>query len=991
MACLDENQVLALVHGRLKRDELEAAQQHLDSCVDCLDLVGFYQQSAQDIEQEVDTYDHDFVPLSESEEIDLKAPEGSKIGRYEVIRSLGRGGMGVVYLARDPKLDRRVALKLVKPSLSSDERADHFEKRLMREARAMARLAHPNVLTIYDVGIQEGQVFLASEWVDGCTLDEWMSEGPHRWHAIAQRFREAARGLVAAHAAGLVHRDFKPSNVMVGKDERVRVFDFGLVKSTTANIGDITTQLSGNFVVGTPAYMAPEQMVGKTADERSDQFSFCASMYEALAGVRPFTGRNLTELLTNIGSGKLEEPKKIPKWLWDLIKRGLKKKPEDRHESMAVVLQILDAGLGNRRRRSLQAAAVVLLMSGGAVAASTVWGGQGDQEAHCGDLSIELGDAWNPELRSTMQSATLASPLPFADSSWNTASKLFDAYAVDWKRELRASCIETHIAKQQSAAVLQRRSDCFERLRSELASVTSTLSDGTPSTVTSLVALSQGLSPIESCSPLRAQGEFSLNAAREETDTLRKLWPQIKQVDSLIIRGDYQGALAESETLLTHIHGNRRAEARLWGSRGTALRLLGNYEDAVLALETSFYAAVAGRHDEIAARVTTKIFSILVIHLQDEERASRWRQLAESAVERVNTPMARGRWLRVQGSVAMARREYTAAEGHFRKSLELLEGALGSHHLEVARSVGALGRCQAKTEDTSPALATQQRAVELWTALVGPGHPDTETAQIDLASIMADQGKRAEAKTLVESANHALVLALGEENSRVAWGLNSMAEYYVADGDYVAANQTLLRALAVKRSIHGNSHPLLVSTLTNLMEVDRMLGKPSDAVIHGSEALDILASASKKASTTRSRRLQVSVAEARLGSGDIPGAVKTCQELGAGDDRDSATLRGRVLTCLGKASLAAGNKREGRELLLQAIEAFGSEGARHRLAVALFASAQSKSDSRALRAEAAEEAQQAQAHFAAAGPTWATEFREVRAWLAASGDIKSAP
>ena len=174
MACLDENQVVALVHGRLAGPSLVAAQEHLDSCLDCLDLVGMFQQTTLDAVK-----DDDFVPLTESVQIDLNAPPGSQIGRYEVIRALGRGGMGVVYLARDPQLDRAVALKLVRPSLQEDERADHFERRLMREARAMAKLSHPNVLTIYDVGLHGQQVFLASEWIDGGTLDEWMADGPH--------------------------------------------------------------------------------------------------------------------------------------------------------------------------------------------------------------------------------------------------------------------------------------------------------------------------------------------------------------------------------------------------------------------------------------------------------------------------------------------------------------------------------------------------------------------------------------------------------------------------------------------------------------------------------------------------------------------------------------------------------------------------------------------------------------------------------------------
>ncbi len=986
MACLDENQVLALAHGRLSGEALLLAQEHLDGCVDCLDLVGFYQQSAQDPEQEVETYDHDFVPLSESEEIDLKAPEGSKIGRYEVIRALGRGGMGVVYLARDPKLDRRVALKLVKPSLSADERAGHFEKRLMREARAMAKLAHPNVLTIYDVGIQEGQVFLASEWVDGCTLDEWMAQGPHRWPSIAKRFREAASGLVAAHAAGLIHRDFKPSNVMVGKDERVRVFDFGLVKATNANIGEITTQLSGNFVVGTPAYMAPEQMVGKAADERSDQFSFCASMYEALAGVRPFSGRNLTEILTNIGSEKVEEPKKIPKWLWDLIRRGLKKKPEDRHESMASILKILDARLGHRRRRSVIAGAMVVAVGVGAVGAVGLVRDQLAGGEQCSDPMLTFGEAWSAERRASLEAVATASELPFANASWTSAAGLFDAYAEQWQAQVHSACVETKIKRTESNVILERRRDCYERLQSEFASVTMELSQARPGGMSAIVALAQGLSPVEQCGSARVQDEFPSLADATEKDGVRKLWPQVKELDSLVLLGEYQQVLSNSEILVAEKLANRSLEARLWHSRATAERLLGNYQESVNSLESAFYAAVAGRSDEFAARVTTQIFTTLVVHLHDEERANRWHQLAQSAVERVNSPLSLGRWRRAEGKVAMAKRDFAAAERHFQDSLQIFESGLGTEHTEVARTLGALGRCQAKQGKMEDALATHQRAVEIWSSFVGLLHPDTATAEIDLAAVLAAQGKSAEAKIMVEKSVRAMVVSLGEENLRVAWALNSLAALRVAEGDYEGASSSLLRALQVKRTTHGNSHPLLVSTLTNLMEVDRMLGRFGDAAIHGNEALKILASSKSLMHREALRNLKLGVAEARLASGDGEGALEACAELQTqitAAAEVNATRAGRVLTCLAGAKILLGKKKEGQKLLDEAIVRFGSDGTRHRLAVALFAQAKLKVESRSLREEARLQAQQAQRYFSEAGRSWARESQVVQAWLSA--------
>ncbi len=508
MACLDENQVIALVHGRLTGEPLREAQEHLDRCHDCLELVGMFQQTTLD-----ETLDHDFVPLSESVQIDLNAPPGSRIGRYEVIRTVGRGGMGVVYLARDPELDRLVALKLVRPSLTEDERSEHFERRLMREARAMAKLSHPNVLTIYDVGLHGEQVFLASEWIDGCTLDQWMAQGSHRWRSVVKRFAAAARGLAAAHDAGLVHRDFKPSNVMLGNDDRVHVFDFGLVKAVRPSEGDITTQLSGQFVVGTPAYMAPEQMTGEPADARSDQFSFSVALYEALAGRRPFEGRNVTELLARIGEGKIADTKNIPRWLGDVLRRGIRRDPLERYESMQAIVTLLERGIQRSRRRS------ALVVGSFGVAAA---------------LAAGLG-------------------------YWGGLSE------------------DVYVARVDIA---DERSD-----------------------------------------------EFA-------------------QIDVLLEAHEYQQAIAQAEALVA-VSSSRLQQAQLWSRVGKAHHAQEHYRRAITALEKSFYAAVAGKQDELAALATIEIYELYSVKLHDSEAAARWRGLAESAVERVASPQISEIWSRV--------------------------------------------------------------------------------------------------------------------------------------------------------------------------------------------------------------------------------------------------------------------------------------------------------------------------------------------------------
>ncbi len=298
--------------------------------------------------------------------------EPTRIGRFVLVEALGAGGMGIVYSAHDPRLERRIALKLVKPELVGTLKD---EARLLREAQAMARLSHPNVVQIHDVGVADGRLFIAMELVPGGTLAAWLATSERPWRAIVGRFIEAGRGLAAAHAVGIVHRDFKPENVLYGVDGRVRVTDFGLArgaaatsegsernngpKDTLSGAGQASLTTSG-AIAGTPYYMAPELFMGRPATPASDQFSFCVALYHALNGVRPFAGDDRGALMRAVITGKREEPPRlrIPRRIHQALVRGLSVAPEQRFASMAALL----AAIGPRspgRRVAMVAGSVV--------------------------------------------------------------------------------------------------------------------------------------------------------------------------------------------------------------------------------------------------------------------------------------------------------------------------------------------------------------------------------------------------------------------------------------------------------------------------------------------------------------------------------------------------------------------------------------------------------------------------------------------------------
>jgi WD40 repeat protein/predicted Ser/Thr protein kinase len=280
----------------------------------------------------------------------------TRLGSYVPLHKLGQGGMGVVYAAYDEKLDRKVALKLLRGQGSEVAR-----QRMVREARAMARLSHPNVAQVYGIEELGERSFIVVEYIDGVTLKAWLAERPRTRDEILAVFRSAGEGLAAAHAAGLVHRDFKPDNVMVRRDGRVLVMDFGLVHADL----DGGRELAGidglaqphltqtGALLGTPAYMAPEQLLGRATDARSDQFSFCVALWEALHGQRPFAARTMKELTQAVTSGTLVEVERrdVPAWLRDVIVRGLAASPEQRWSSMPALLDALGHDPPRRRRR----------------------------------------------------------------------------------------------------------------------------------------------------------------------------------------------------------------------------------------------------------------------------------------------------------------------------------------------------------------------------------------------------------------------------------------------------------------------------------------------------------------------------------------------------------------------------------------------------------------------------------------------------------------
>jgi tRNA A-37 threonylcarbamoyl transferase component Bud32/tetratricopeptide (TPR) repeat protein len=391
MDCLDDNAVIAYVERILPETERQRIATHLDECEACLAITCAVARSteataateattATDATEVPDAIDAT-VATAATVATDATAAttgrveprRGDAVGRYTLLEMIGRGAMGSVYVAHDPQLDRKVALKIVR----SERFAQHeVRARLSREARAMAKVTHPHVVTVYDAGELDDGVFIAMELIDGDTLASWLAAEQRPWRAIAGMFVAVGRGLGAAHAAGIVHRDFKPENVLVDKHGRAAVSDFGLAVEpgppapARSDAGDVDNLDSldhrpiavaheltrTGVLLGTPRYMSPEQFRGGVVDARTDQFSFAVALYEALYHQPPFAGTTLGELRAAVSGGALcgrPGDTAVPVDVHRVLVRALAAAPADRYPSIERLLDALEAAARPRRRRRL--------------------------------------------------------------------------------------------------------------------------------------------------------------------------------------------------------------------------------------------------------------------------------------------------------------------------------------------------------------------------------------------------------------------------------------------------------------------------------------------------------------------------------------------------------------------------------------------------------------------------------------------------------------
>ncbi|MBL9106759.1 MAG: serine/threonine protein kinase [Myxococcales bacterium] len=629
---------------------------------------------------------------------------GDAVDRYVILARLGQGGMGVVFAAYDPKLDRKVALKLLPPA--GGRGAGHGDARagLLREAQALARLAHPAVVAVHDVGTVGQQVWLAMEFVDGVTLARWL-KAKRPWREVLAVFRRAGEGLAAAHAAGLVHRDFKPDNVMVGADGRVRVMDFGLARADaagaeTAAQGSTSAlrrdETAVGAVMGTLAYMAPEQWLGGSTDARTDQFAFCVALWEGLYGARPFAGEDRASLAHRVTTGRRQEPprRRVPSWLRRTVERGLAPTPGRRWPSMAALLAALASGAGRRRRRWLLGGAALLAAAVGAGLAGRSWE-HAERVAACEQQGGSIAEAWNGATRAETREALLASGAPFADTTVGRLVPRLDEYAAQWAAARGEACMRTQVERAWDAEQATRADECLAEARWALEDLVAALVAADAGVAARAVLAAAALPPLAPCldaeSLARRPRPPQDEAARAEAAALVRA---LAQVRTLMALGRDTEGLVRARQL------DARAGALGWTPLSARVRALagrlaeraGERHEAETLLEEGLYLALAAGEEALAVEAAALLTYTVGDRLGRTDEGLRWGRLGEALLPRLG-PAARAAEVDLYcqiGNVEGLRGEYAAAERHYELALAGVEAIHGPAHPEPAVAPGDL-------------------------------------------------------------------------------------------------------------------------------------------------------------------------------------------------------------------------------------------------------------------------------------------------------------
>ncbi|PCC68634.1 Serine/threonine protein kinase [Nannocystis exedens] len=844
MVCPEENTITEFVAGVLSAADSARVEAHAAACPACRRLLSSLARSPSHAASASFTAPEDGASQR-------SLTRGALVGRYVVLETLGVGGTGVVYAAYDPELNRKVALKLLRSEALGRSHAQRG--RLMREAQALARLSHPNVVAVYDVGTFGASVFIAMELIEGVTLGAWLAPRKHSWRAIVEIFKKVGQGLAAAHAEGLIHRDFKPANVLVGRDGRVCVVDFGLVRSNTSRTGaDVSTSTdvaepfdeitqAGAFL-GTPAYMAPEQFENSEVDASADQFSFCVALFAALYQRRPYTLNTREVIRAEAQRGKLpsvEGGPAVPAFVRRVLERGLRLAPEERFPSMDALLAALSQDPRQTWRRRAFAG-----LGAGALGLSIFAAVQlaGEPAPLCQGSAAKFAQAWSDEAREAIHARFLATGMAHAEDIWATVARTLDAYGREWSAMHTDACEATRVRGEQSDELLSLRMLCLDRRWTEVRTLTALLRDADADGVTKAVDAAFKLTGVAACANLEAlRMPVRPPEGSEQAAEARDIETALAQAKFLASLGQYETGLAEATRAVERARalGHPPTEAEALETLGAIQLQAVEPKAAEASLREAYATAQAGRHDRIAARAAIALVFVVGSQLFQVEAGREWAFHARAALKRWGAdPELEGSLHANSGILLYNAGDFAAARAEFAASLAVREQGLGAEHRHTAQSLELLAMAASAQGDVDAAHTSLRRATELARRSFGVKHPAYGALLVRTGNQFMLEDRAAEAEALFAEALSIVEAARGKDHPQVALIVLDTSGALRKLGKLPAALDAGRRALRSFEATEG-ARPLVADALAAIGRAESDLGDLDAALAAHRKALAI--------------------------------------------------------------------------------------------------------------------------------------------------------
>ncbi|MDQ3338164.1 MAG: tetratricopeptide repeat protein [Myxococcota bacterium] len=805
MACPADETFSAFVSGSLGESARDALEVHVDGCATCRMTLSELGRAGIAV-----------VEKSQLPAID------ERVGRYAITGELGAGAMGVVYRARDPELDREVAIKLVQPQAGAPE-DELVRQRMLREGRALARIDHPNVVRVFDVGRWHGALFVAMEHAPGTSLRAWLGTARSQ-AAIIDVFVQCARGLAAAHAAGVIHRDFKPDNVVVDEAGHARVMDFGLAQ-TDADAADDVATTPARFaidpselrltrtrgILGTPAYMAPEQHRAEAIDARADQFAWSVAFAEALGGTRPFTADTHDDLIAAMRA-KPDLPPGIPRRVRRVLERGLAFAPADRFSTMTAAA----AGLAPRRVWPWLAAIAAAIAIGGALFVLR------DRDP-CADVDTAMGRVWTTARGERIAAQFAAVQRPFADRAWSYARGAVGRYTEDWKTARVGVCRAGVERGEIDAATRGRIVHCLERRVVELDAILARWETGG---IESAPQMIDRLAPIDRC----AASDAAPPATAAERTQLRAFEARFAAANVAADAGqplEAEPLLAalDRELAATPHHGLR---AEVLTRLANVSRDLGKRDAARTHLIAALAAAETARSDRTRARAWIALAANAAEDFSRMAEARDSLRLASAVLANLGEPTDLARLHdATRGIVALNANEPAEAIAALRRSME---GTLPA--TERATRTQMLSRALIAAGDHAGALVELDRAEKLLVDALGPDAPQLVFVLNSSMEALEYLGRPKDAVARGERALALLEASYGKDNPRRTQLLGNLASMYASAGDKPRARALEAEVVVLaERQFGADAEPTAVALL-NLASTLNQLGEHEKAIEH---------------------------------------------------------------------------------------------------------------------------------------------------------------